>query len=72
MAYCKHCGEHVSSHATKHHCSKKGLLRVDEDDSFLVSAAIGALTDSSLLGGIMGGDIVGGIVGDLFDGDLFD
>jgi hypothetical protein len=68
--YCKHCGEKVSG--SSHDCSKKGLLNVDEDNSFLVSAVIGSVTDSALLGGALGGDLLGGIVGDLFDGDLFD
>lgn len=72
MPYCKHCSEYVSSTATRHNCSKKGLLQVDEDDSFLVSAVIGAATDSSIIGGILGGDFIGGIAGDLLDGDLFD
>ncbi len=72
MPYCKHCGEHVSSGASTHNCRKVGLLDIDEDDSFLVSAAIGAVTDSALLGGILGGDMLGGIVGDLLDNDLFD
>lgn len=72
MPYCKHCNEYVSQFATVHNCPKNGLLQVDEDCSFLVSAAIGAVTDSALLGGLLGGDIVGGVVGDLLDGDLFD
>lgn len=72
MAYCKHCEDYVSSSARTHNCRRKGLLDIDEDSSFLVSAIIGAATDSSLLGGILGGDMLGGIVGDLFDGDLFD
>ena len=72
MPYCKHCNDFVSSSATSHHCRKKGLLEVDDDSSFLVSAIIGATTDSALLGGMLGGDILGGIAGDLLDGDLFD
>ncbi len=72
MSYCKHCGEYVSRSSSSHRCPKKGLLRVDEDDSFIVSAVIGAVTDSSILGAALGGDLAGGIVGDLLDGDLFD
>ena len=72
MPYCKHCQEFVSSSATSHNCKKAGLLDIDEDDSFLVSAIIGAATDSALLGGLLGGDMLGGIVGDILDGDLFD
>lgn len=80
--YCKHCGNKVVT--SEHYCSKKGLLKVDEDDSFLTSALIGGIvgsvTDSSILGGIAGsllggdstGGFLGGIAGDLFDGDLFD
>lgn len=72
MPYCKHCEEYVSSSETTHNCTKKGLLKVDEDDSFLTSAIIGGLTDSALLGGLLGGDLLGGILGDSLDGDLFD
>lgn len=72
MPYCKHCEEYVSSDARQHNCRKAGLLDIDEDSSFLVSAIIGAATDSALLGGLLGGDMLGGIVGDLMDGDLFD
>ncbi len=72
MPYCKHCNEYVSARASSHNCKKVGLLEIDEDDSFLVSAAIGAVTDSAFLGGLLGGDMMGGIVGDLLDGDLFD
>lgn len=72
MPYCKHCEEYVSAEALTHNCRKRGLLRVDEDDSFLVSAIIGLATDSALLGGLLGGDIIGGVVGDILDGDLFD
>jgi len=46
--------------------------RLNDDGDFLLSAAIGAATDSALLGGIVGGDMLGGVVGDLLDGDLFD
>ena len=72
MPYCKHCGDYVSSSADTHDCRKVGLLDIDEDDSFLVSAVIGAATDSALLGGILGGDMLGGVLGDIIDGDLFD
>lgn len=72
MPYCKHCEEYISSHTTTHNCRKVGLLNIDEDDSFIVSTIIGAVTDSSLLGGLLGGDLVGGMLGDMFDGDLFD
>ena len=46
--------------------------QLNDTGDFLISAAIGAATDSALLGGLIGGDMLGGIVGDLFDGDLFD
>ncbi len=66
--YCKHCSESISRNDITHNCTKKGLLNIDEDDSFLVSAIIGSVTDSALLGG----DMLGGILGDVLDGDLFD
>lgn len=72
MPYCKHCEEYVSSSRTTHDCRKVGLLNIDEDDSFLVSAIIGAASDSALLGGLLGGDIAGGLLGDILDGDLDD
>jgi hypothetical protein len=45
---------------------------LNDTGDFLLSAAVGAATDSALLGGIVGGDMLGGIVGDILDGDLFD
>lgn len=72
MPYCKHCEEYVSSNADSHNCRKRGLLNVDEDDSFLVSALIGYATDSAIVGGLLGGDVGGAILGDILDGDLFD
>ncbi len=44
----------------------------EDDGNFLMSAAIGAVTDSALLGGLIGGSFTGAIVGDMLDGDLFD
>lgn len=70
--YCTHCRGYVSDYDREHNCPKRGLLRVDEDSSFLVSTLIGVATDSAILGGLLGGDIAGGILGDLLDGDLFD
>lgn len=72
MPYCKHCEEYVSLSETTHNCRKVGLLNIDEDDSFIVSTIIGAITDSALLGGLLGGSFIGGTLGDSFDGDLFD
>lgn len=63
---------HLAPTTRAHNCAKKGLLSVDEGDSFLVSTLIGAASDSALLGGLLGGDLLGGVVGDLLDGDLFD
>ena len=57
---------------TEHECPKRGLLRVDTGDSFLVSTVIGAVTNSAIIGGVLGGDFIGGILGDVLDGDLFD
>ncbi len=70
--YCKHCRKYVSEYDDYHDCPKKGLLEINEDSSFLVSALIGAATDSAILGGLLGGGIVGGILGDILDGDLMD
>lgn len=53
----------------------------DDDDNttnLLVSGAIGYVTDSALLGGLVGGSMLGGIIGDVLntdesgDGGLFD
>lgn len=72
MAYCKYCGDKISQNQTTHNCRKKGLLRVDEDDSFIVSTIIGSVTDSGFIGGMLGGDLLGGFLGDALDGDLLD
>jgi hypothetical protein len=68
---CKHCRRDVS---IPHHCSvaRKTIRESDEGD-FVLSAIIGAATDSAILGALFGGDLIGGVVGDLLgDGDLFD
>lgn len=72
MSYCKHCEEKISSGSRHHHCKKKGLLNIDEDDSFLVSAIIGAATDSTLLGGILGGSFLGSMLGNILDDSIDD
>ena len=72
MPYCKYCKKYVSTIETTHDCEKVGLLNVYEDDSFIVSAIIGGVTDSALIGGLLGGSLLGGILGDSLDGDLFD
>lgn len=69
---CISCNQLIPVGSRQHDCPEEGLLDVFEDGSFFVSAAIGAMTDSALLGGAIGGDLLGGIVGDLLDGDLFD
>lgn len=70
--YCKYCRDYVSAGSSTHNCRSKGLLNVDEDDSFLVSTLIGLATDSAIIGGLLGGDMPGGILGDSLDGDLMD
>ena len=67
--YCKYCGEKINSDNNEHECPKKGLLNINEDDSFLVSALIGYATDSFIIGGALGGDLVGGILGDILNND---
>lgn len=70
--HCKYCKEQILLVDNLHDCKKIGLLDINKDDSFLVSAIIGAVTDSTLLGGLLGGDFIGGILGDITDGDLLD
>jgi len=38
----------------------------------LLSAGIAAVTDSAIIGGLIGGSFLGGILGDSLDGDLWD
>lgn len=49
--YCKYCSEQV--YGDTHSCPKKGLLNVDEDDSFLVSAIIGGANRFCFIGRIV-------------------
>jgi hypothetical protein len=73
MNRCKYCKKPVYGSNTEHFCNVKGrVLSSSNDDDFLISMVIGAATDSSLLGGLLGGDMLGGIVGDALDGDLWD
>lgn len=67
---CKHCDKTIKG---SHYCHvAERDIDYDDDNSFIISAIIGAATDSALLGGLLGGDLLGGIAGDLMDGDLFD
>ena len=73
--YCKHCKQEVKPNTT-HRCNA-GSFNVpasvkDDDGDFLLSMAIGAATDSAIIGGMLGGSTSGGILGDMLDGDLFD
>ena len=45
----------------------KSALEENSSDDFILSAVIGATTNSAVLGGLLGGSIIGGVVGDLFD-----
>jgi len=76
---CPHCSEEIKQGESTHYCSTRNETFTvnaestsSDDSDFLVSAVIGAATNSALLGGVLGGDMVGGIVGDMFDGNLFD
>lgn len=41
----------------------------DNIEKFLVSAAIGAVTGSTIIGGLVGGSFLGGLLGDAMEGD---
>ena len=76
MRKCRLCNQNVPDGHT-HYCPKRNNAPTSVDNSdnggdFLLSVAIGAATDSAILGGLIGGDVTGGVVGDLTDGDLFD
>lgn len=70
MKTCKHCNKQFYS---SHYCDRANrTIDFDDASNFLFSAALGAVTDNAILGGLLGGDMVGGLVGDLLaDGDLF-
>ena len=40
----------------------------NDSDDFLLSAVVGAATNSSIIGGLVGGDFLGGVVGDILGG----
>lgn len=69
MSYCKHCGEELTllELASKHHCSKMGVLNTLTDGTFIVSTIIGASTGSSTLGSI-GGSVFGGVADSVIGG----
>lgn len=70
--YCKHCKQEVFG--STHSCAvaRRDFDAENDGSSFLISAIIGAATDSAIIGGLIGGDFVGGAIGDMLDGDLFD
>lgn len=72
MNTCKSCKQRVPNNTT-HYCSVTGRTHDSDNSSdFIISAAIGAVTDNALIGGLLGGSIVGAVLGDfLSDGELF-
>lgn len=69
---CRYCKGVVRGH--KHYCPKRRttFYEDDGDDGFLISMAIGAATNSTLLGGLLGGNFAGALAGDALDGEIFD
>ena len=75
--FCKHCKQKVTP-GTTHRC-RAGTFQVpsslsttssgDDSGDFLLSMAIGAATDSTLIGGVVGGDFLGAAIGDALFGD---
>lgn len=59
MEKCKKCGEYQEDCE----CSSDAIL------GGVVSAGVGYLTDSAILGGIVGGSFIGGVVGDILGDD---
>jgi len=59
MENCKKCDEYPDLCE----CSSGELLNV------VVSAGVGYLTDSAILGGLVGGSFLGGVVGDILGDD---
>jgi len=72
MNKCRHC--HRPVEGSTHYCEAEGrTLRQDDGDDFILSAIVGAATDSAILGAVLGGSVTGAIIGDLLNGgDLFD
>ena len=66
---CKHCGE-----SGTHYCRAVERTVSPEKDTqdFINSALIAAVTDSGIVGAVVGGSILGAFLGDAFDGDIFD
>ena len=62
MAFCTKCGKENS-----HYCEREDRY-VSKSDP-LVSAAVAAVTDSTLLGWAIGGSLTGAILGDILGGD---
>lgn len=71
MNICRHCNEEVFS---SHYCRvlSRRISTESDPSAFLISATLGAVTDSAIIGTLLGGSILGSILGDSFDGDLFD
>lgn len=72
MPYCTRCKAYVDEFDVEDHDCSVGLLGVDKEDAPIVSAGIAAITDSAILGGLLGGSLLGGFLGDALDGDLMD
>jgi hypothetical protein len=71
MNKCKHCNKEVKQ-GERHTCPTTGETYSSDSGDWLLSFALGAATDSSLLGGLIGGDFGAAVLGDMMDGNLFD
>lgn len=61
MKKCKYCHTEVNSN---HFCDiKKDYVYYDDDSNFLLSAIVGAITDSAIIGTLVGGDPLGAVLG---------
>ncbi len=67
---CKHCNNVVDKNVI-HHCPSLDQSFDPSDGlDFLISVAVGAATDSTIIGAVVGGDILGAALGDALS-DLF-
>lgn len=63
--YCGTCG------AVTGNCEHTNRTNTDYDPltGLIISGAVGYMTGSAILGGLIGGDFLGGVVGDVMESD---
>lgn len=68
-AYSSALEKYETTYSSSDYDSNDNSSASTKSSRFITSAAVGALTGSTIIGGLVGGDFLGGLVGDALEGN---